>query len=117
MIRDTSSQDAVIAAPKGQTAKRRLVIAAAAVALLAAGYYLFHTWQGSDHSINISRLRIAEVTRGTLIRDAAVNGRIVAAISPTLYSTSRIWVPRVTSAMRRREMLIEWSLPCQVWNR
>lgn len=88
MIRDTSSQDAVIAAPKGQTAKRRLVIAAAAVALLAAGYYLFHTWRGSDHSVNISRLRIAEVTRGTLIRDAAVNGRIVAAISPTLYSTS-----------------------------
>ena len=40
MIRDTSSQDAVIAAPKGQTAKRRLVIAAAALALLATGYYL-----------------------------------------------------------------------------
>jgi HlyD family secretion protein len=36
----------------------------------------------------MARLRIAEVGRGTLIRDAAVNGRIVAAISPTLYSTS-----------------------------
>ena len=31
-------------------------------------------------------MRIAPVTRGTLVRDAAVNGRVVAAISPTLYA-------------------------------
>jgi multidrug efflux pump subunit AcrA (membrane-fusion protein) len=47
-----------------------------------------HTWRGSDHSVNASRLRIAEVGRGTLIRDAAVNGRVVAAVSPTLYAPS-----------------------------
>ena len=88
MIRDTSNQDAVIAAPKGQAVKRRLVIAAGAIALVAAAYGLVHTWRGSDHSVNIARLRIAEVGRGTLIRDAAVNGRIVAAISPTLYAAS-----------------------------
>jgi HlyD family secretion protein len=46
------------------------------------------TSSGSEHSVNASRLRIADVTRGTLIRDAAVNGRIVAAVSPTLYSTA-----------------------------
>jgi HlyD family secretion protein len=88
MIRDTSSQDAVITAPKGQHAKRRLIIAAGAVALVAVGYYLFHTWSGSGHSVSMSRLRVAEVGRGTLVRDAAVNGRIVAAISPTLYAAS-----------------------------
>ncbi|MYM21335.1 efflux RND transporter periplasmic adaptor subunit [Duganella sp. FT135W] len=88
MIRDTSSQDAVIAAPKGQFTKRRIVIAAAAVVLLAAGWSVIHTWRGSDHSVNASRLRIAEVGRGTLIRDAAVNGRVVAAVSPTLYAPS-----------------------------
>lgn len=88
MIRDTSNQDAVIAAPKGQQLKRRLILAGAAAALLGTGWYLFHTWRGSDHSVNISRLRIAEVGRGTLIRDAAVNGRIVAAVSPTLYAPS-----------------------------
>jgi HlyD family secretion protein len=49
---------------------------------------LLKTWGGSEHSVNASRLRVAEVTRGTLIRDAAVNGRIVAAVSPTLYSTA-----------------------------
>jgi HlyD family secretion protein len=47
-----------------------------------------HTWRSSDHSVNASRLRIAEVGRGTLIRDAAVNGRVVAAVSPTLYAPS-----------------------------
>jgi HlyD family secretion protein len=88
MIRDTSSQDAIIAAPKGQATKRRLIIAVGAVALLAAGWWLMHTWRSSDHSVNGSRLRIAEVGRGTLIRDAAVNGRVVAAVSPTLYAPS-----------------------------
>ena len=88
MIRDTSNQDAVIAAPAGQATRRRLMWAAGAIALAAAAYGLVHTWRGSDHSVNISRLRIAEVGRGTLIRDAAVNGRIVAAISPTLYAAS-----------------------------
>jgi HlyD family secretion protein len=88
MIRDTSSQDAVIAPPKGRATKRRIIIAVGAVALLAAGWSLVHTWRGSDHSVNASRLRIAEVGRGTLIRDAAVNGRVVAAVSPTLYAPS-----------------------------
>lgn len=88
MIRDTSNQDAVMTPAKGHSTKRRIILAAGAVALLAAGWYLFSTWRGSDHSVNISRLRIAEVGRGTLIRDAAVNGRIVAAVSPTLYAPS-----------------------------
>lgn len=88
MIRDTSQQDAVIAAPRGQFARRRLLIAASTLALLACAYAAFHSWRGSEHSVNASRLRIAEVTRGTLVRDAAVNGRVVASISPTLYSTT-----------------------------
>jgi HlyD family secretion protein len=31
-------------------------------------------------------VRIAEVTRGTLVRDATVTGRVIAAVSPTLYA-------------------------------
>ena len=98
MIRDTSSQDAVIAAPKGKATRRRLIIAGGAVALLAVSWYLFHNWRNTDHSVNISRLRIAEVGRGTLIRDAAVNGRIVAAVSPTLYAPSLATVTLQTHA-------------------
>ena len=86
MIRDTSSQDAVVNAAPAAKSKRVAIAIGALVALLAAGAMLYSTWSGSSGSVNANRLRIAEVSRGTLVRDAAVNGRIVAAVSPTLYS-------------------------------
>jgi HlyD family secretion protein len=59
-----------------------LVVAAVAAALLLAG-----RWLSSERSDHAARLRIADVRTGTLIRDAAVTGRVVAAVSPTLYAT------------------------------
>jgi len=88
MIRDTSHQDSVLAPPSGQKTRRRLMLVAGGVALAVAAALLLKGWSSSEHSVSAARLRIAEVTRGTLIRDAAVNGRIVAAVSPTLYSTA-----------------------------
>ncbi|SHH69331.1 efflux RND transporter periplasmic adaptor subunit [Massilia sp. CF038] len=88
MIRDTSSQDAVIQAPRGQAFKRRALFGGGALAVLALAFMAVAGWRSSEASVNGARLRIAEVTRGTLVRDAAVNGRIVAAVSPTLYSTA-----------------------------
>jgi HlyD family secretion protein len=86
MIRDTSHQDAVIAPPAGQALKRRAMWVGGAVAMAALCFGLVSTWRGSEASVNASRLRVAEVTRGTLVRDASVNGRVVAAVSPTLYA-------------------------------
>lgn len=86
MIRDTSQQDAVIAPLPGARIKRSAVWIGAAVALLAVCAYLLAAWRGSEASVSAARLRIAEVTRGTLVRDASVNGRVVAAVSPTLYA-------------------------------
>jgi len=86
MIRDTSQQDAVIAPPAGHQAKRGAVWIGAAVAVLAVCAFLVSGWRGSEASVSGARLRIAEVTRGTLVRDASVNGRVVAAVSPTLYA-------------------------------
>jgi HlyD family secretion protein len=86
MIRDTSQQDAVIAPTPGFQIKRRAIWIAGAAGLLALSAALFSTWRSSDASVSASRLRIAEVTRGTLVRDASVNGRVVAAVSPTLYA-------------------------------
>ncbi|MES3020577.1 MAG: efflux RND transporter periplasmic adaptor subunit [Pseudomonadota bacterium] len=88
MIKDTSSQDAVLTTPPAQRLKRRLLWAAGAVAALAASAYVLMGWSGSEMSVNVARLRVAEVTRGTLVRDVAVSGRLVAAVSPTLYSTA-----------------------------
>jgi HlyD family secretion protein len=86
MIRDTSHQDAVIAPPAGHAIKRRAVWIAAAVGAAALCFGLVSTWRSSEASVSAARLRIAEVTRGTLVRDASVNGRVVAAVSPTLYA-------------------------------
>ena len=88
MIRDTSHQDTVVAAPPGQTLKRRALWIGGAVALAALAAVLLSAWGDSERSVSASRLRIAEVGRGTLVRDASVNGRVVAAVSPTLFSTA-----------------------------
>ncbi|MDK6078165.1 efflux RND transporter periplasmic adaptor subunit [Massilia varians] len=88
MIRDTSQQDAVLTPAPVHKLKRRALWVGGAVALLAVSVAVLGAWTSSDHSVSEARLRIAEVTRGTLVRDASVNGRIVAAVSPTLYSTA-----------------------------
>ncbi|RZA34683.1 MAG: efflux transporter periplasmic adaptor subunit, partial [Lysobacteraceae bacterium] len=85
MIRDTSSQDAVLAPAPVHKLKRRALWVGGAVAVLAVSAAVLGSWSSSEHSVSEARLRIAEVTRGTLVRDASVNGRIVAAVSPTLY--------------------------------
>ncbi|TFW35232.1 efflux RND transporter periplasmic adaptor subunit [Massilia horti] len=88
MIRDTSHQDAVIAPPRGHTFKRRALWIGGVTTIVVVSAMLLSAWRSSEHSVNAARLRIAEVGRGTLVRDASVNGRVVAAVSPTLYSTA-----------------------------
>ena len=88
MIRDTSSQDAILSAPPAHTFKRRALWLGGAALLAGAGALLLNAWSGSEHTASAASLRIAEVGRGTLLRDAAVNGRVVAAVSPTLYATA-----------------------------
>ena len=45
-------------------------------------------WADATISVPSDRVRTAVVTRGDLIRDVSVQGRIVAAVSPTLYATA-----------------------------
>lgn len=83
-IRDTSAQDRPRdrRRPLGRwVIATVLVVAAVAATLLLAG-----RWLSSERSVDAARLRIADVRTGTLIRDAAVTGRVVAAVSPTLYA-------------------------------
>lgn len=88
MIQDTSGQDTILAAPPGQRVKRLVLWGAAIAVAMIAVAALASTWHASSRSVNAARLRIAVVTQGTLVRDAAVNGKVVAAVSPTLYSTA-----------------------------
>ena len=88
MIRDTSAQDRQIKV-EPQRGKRWLKLGIAAVAAIAVLAFLVPVAArlfSADSSASTSRLRIAEVKRGTLTRDVSVQGRVVAAVSPTLYA-------------------------------
>ncbi|MBD9470505.1 efflux RND transporter periplasmic adaptor subunit [Pseudoxanthomonas sp. PXM01] len=87
MIRDTSAQDRVLSSSQTRPAWRRWIWPAAGGALLLAGIvFAARGWLAGTASIDGTRLRIAEVTRGDLVRDIAADGRVIAANSPTLYA-------------------------------
>ncbi len=85
MIREPSAQD-VLVNPSPRRRGRWVVGIALAGIGIAALVFLALRWTDTTQSVNASRLRIAAVARGTLVRDAAVNGRVVAAVSPTVYA-------------------------------
>ena len=91
MIRDASSMDRPVDKGKGLSVRGRIWLAIVIALLLAAviAYPSIQRWVQSETSIDISRVRIATVTRGDLVRDVSVEGRIVAAFHPTLFSPSQ----------------------------
>ena len=86
-IADTSAQDVVIKAkPKS---RQRLLIGVGILAGVLVVWLLLPSvqrWAGSSISVPRDRLRLATVTRGELVRDVSVQGRVVAAISPSLFA-------------------------------
>ena len=85
-IRDTAGQDQVRAAPANPNRRRWLVGGIAGVVLIAVFGWVASGWLGGGRSYDASRLRIAEVKRGDLVRDLSADGRVIAANSPTLYA-------------------------------
>lgn len=86
MIRDTSAQDRSLPQAQAPRSRRPLYLAAAAVLAVVLVGWLLSGWLGSASAVSADRLRFAEVERGLLVRDATANGRVVAAVSPTLYA-------------------------------
>ena len=88
-ISDTSGQDVVIAPAKSN--KKWLAIAAVAIigAGIAASASSVNKWSQSESSISQARLRTATVTRGDFTRDLSIQGRVVAAVSPRMYSPAQ----------------------------
>ncbi len=88
MIQDTSGQDTAVQPSMGK--KLKWPLAAAAVALVVLG--LIGSSVGSSQiseSIRRGDLRFATLEQGTLTRDIATTGKIVAANAPILYSTDQ----------------------------
>lgn len=90
MIKDDSCMDRPV---NQQPLTRRLrVIVPVAIASIIAGVALMPSiarWFRSETSIDASRIRVAEVVRGDLVREISVEGRIVAAFHPTSFSPAR----------------------------
>lgn len=84
-IRDTSAQDSPLAT-SGRKPRRRLIAIGVGVVVIALAGTLVTAWRGGGRSIDGARLRIAEVTRGDLVRDLSAEGRVISANSPTLYA-------------------------------
>ncbi len=88
-IADTSAQDVQLAPPDPR--RKRLIlagIAIAAIAIIVVAAPWVKRWASATVSVPVERIRTATVTRGDLVRDVSVQGRVVAAVSPTLYATA-----------------------------
>ena len=86
-IRDTSAQDIVREARSNTP--RLLKLGVLGIILLGAAWGLYNVlsqWLSADATVSAERIRTAVVVRGDLLRDINVQGTIVAAVSPTLYS-------------------------------
>ncbi|OHC49926.1 efflux RND transporter periplasmic adaptor subunit [Rhodanobacter soli] len=89
MIRDTSAQDRLVEVKPNR--KRQLILLGAGVLVLALLAWLapgIGRLFSASASVSSSRLAFATVERGPFVRDIAAEGKVVAAVSPTLYATS-----------------------------
>ena len=91
MIRSASAMDKPVEEPR-RTGSRRLMLGGAGlavVALLVLAVPALSRWARADRAIEASRIRVGAVTRGDLERDVSAQGRIVAALHPTLFSPAQ----------------------------
>jgi len=85
-IRDTSAQDVLLEKSTRLGWLKWAVSFAVGVGILAVLVSVLSTWMSAEASVSADRVRTALVNRGDLVRDLNVQGRVVAAVSPTLYS-------------------------------
>ncbi|ESP91201.1 MULTISPECIES: efflux RND transporter periplasmic adaptor subunit [Pseudoalteromonas] len=87
MIRNTSQQDKVIT--KKPTAKKWLLAGLGGVGLLSAvalSLEDFSQLLSAEQVVSSQQLKTAQVVRGDMIQDIRVEGRTLAAVSPSLYA-------------------------------
>ena len=88
-IADTSGQDVAIA-PRSKRKQWLIGGGVGAIAVVALAVFALPSlqrWSEAEMTVSRERLRTAVVDRGDLVRDVSVQGRVVAPISPTLYTT------------------------------
>lgn len=87
-IKDTSEQDIKVSQKRSNS--RFILISLLCLVFISAIIWKIapatSRWSQAEKSVSMDRLRIATITRGDFTRDISVQGRIVAAVSPTVYS-------------------------------
>lgn len=115
MIRDTSAQDQVLQAAPRRWKKWTLGAAAlGGLALLVWGLPGLRQQLGASDSFKRERLTLAAVEQGTLIRDVAGEGKVVAAVSPTLYAANAGTVSlrvQAGDAVKKGQVLLTLASP------
>lgn len=87
-ISDTSGQDKVVAKPKRSLRSKTAIglVIAAVASLLVVFIPVVSQWSNTEASVGVEDIRIATVKRGEFVRDVSIQGRVIAAVSPTLYA-------------------------------
>ena len=88
-IADTSAQDVQLE-PRDPR-RNQLILGGIGIAVIASILFAapwVMRWANATVSVPYERIRTATVSRGDLVRDVSVQGRIVAAVRPTLYATA-----------------------------
>ncbi len=83
--------DKVVEKPRGVSKASRVGLAAAAgvVLLSLAAIPALRRWARAERTVSLASLRLGTVERGDLVRDASAQGKIVAALHPTLFSPAQ----------------------------
>lgn len=88
LIKDTSEQDRVISQHHIPWYKKpiRLIVVGAAIVLVVVAYPNVQKMRGTQLSVAADKVRLTTVIRSNLVRDVAVQGKIIAAVKPMLFS-------------------------------
>jgi HlyD family secretion protein len=88
-ISDTSAQD--VRLEPARQRNRGLIGGTAVLAVLVVAWLIVPAvkrWATATVTVSADRLRVATVVRADLVRDVTIQGRVVAAVSPTLYASA-----------------------------
>lgn len=90
MIENITVMDKPVAKAKGLSRGMWIGVIGGVVALAAVLFAMptIRRWSRAERSIAAAQVRIGEVTRGELVRDTSADGRVVAALHPTLFTPS-----------------------------
>jgi HlyD family secretion protein len=110
MIENASSMDRAVG-PASAFTRPRMIAAGVLLAVvigLAFAFPAIRRWSRADRAVDASTLSMGVVVRGDLVRDISVQGRVVAALHPTLVSPAQGIVSLQTKAgsvVRRGDIL------------